>query len=105
MALLFRAPEATLRSMPEQFLAAPRSLQQRDVSRLHQRGVQKADNLDDLASLFDASGHRWLAHLDVRRIGLLLAQAMESNAQLCTPKALRARIFSRVRSVVLGAWR
>jgi hypothetical protein len=43
--------------MTEQFVAAARCLQQRDVGQLRQRSVQKADNLDGLASLFDASRH------------------------------------------------
>ena len=98
-----------LRSMSEQFLAAARCLQKRDVRELHQRSVQKADNLHNLASLFDARGHRWPAHHDVSRISLLLAQGDGIQRPVVDPQGLESAdllqgLCGRARGVALG-WR
>lgn len=98
-------PVGTLGCVPEKCLATARCLEQRDVGQLHQHRVQEAHNLNGLASLFNACGHRWPAQRHVGRVGLLLAQGHGIQCPVCTPIALRTRIFSSVCAVVLWEWR
>ena len=84
-----------------------RCLQQRDVSQLHERRAQEADDLHSLASLFDARGHRWAAHHDLSRIGLLLAQGDRIQGPLMDPQSLEDAdllqgLRDRARRVTLG---
>ena len=81
----------------------------RDVGQLHQRSVQKANNLNGLASLFDARGHRWPAHQDVRGISLLLAQGDGIRCPVVHPQGLESAdrlqcLHGRALGVALG-WR